>query len=179
MAWLDDLYDEAGNLISKAGDLAGQISYDNILGKNPESGSMEDIAQSLLNKNYDPESSLFNRVTEGGPPPSMGDISAALKKDPNVDYNTIPSTVPNPVNREGEPEPVPETFVPSEYTMNMPAKLEMQYGGPQKRRNPDRVGGPPVETYGRQRMQLNANTEEEERRKRIMIASLRNSNMVI
>ena len=172
MDWLDDLYDEAGNLIKQA-------SFDNVFGETPESGSFMDIGQSLLNPNYDPESSLFNRVTEGGPPPSMGDISAALKKDPNVDYNTIPSTVPNPVDRSNEPEPVPETFVPSEYTMNMPAKLEMQYGGPQKRRNPDRVGGPPVETYGRQRMQLNANTEEEERRKRIMIASLRNSNMVI
>ena len=158
MAWYDDLYDEAGNLIKQA-------SFDNVFGETPESGSWEDIGQSLLNPNYDPESSLFNRVTEGGPPPSMGDISAALKKDPNVDINTIPSTVPNPVDRSNEPEPTP--FVPSEYQMNMPAKMEMEYGGQQKRRNPDRVGGPPVETYGaqRQRLVLDDGSEEEERRR--------------
>ena len=57
--------------------------------------------------------------------------------------------------------------------MNMPAKLEMQYGGQQKRRSPDRVGGPPVETYGtqRQRMVLDDGSEEEERQR--MIAALR------
>jgi hypothetical protein len=162
MDWLDDLYDEAGNLIKQA-------SFDNVFGETPESGSLMDIGQSLLNPNYDPESSLFNRVTEGGPPPSMGDISAALKKDPNVDINTIPSTVPNPVDRSNEPEPTP--FVPSEYTMNMPARMSGTNTYNVPTREVGMVGGKP-NLYGRERMVLDDGSEEEERRR--MIAALRN-----
>ena len=156
--WYDDFLDGASDLASKA-------SFDNVFGETPESGSLMDIGQSLLNPNYDPEKSLFRRVIEDGPPPSMADISAALKKDPNVNMDTIPSTVPNPVDRTNEPDPEP--FVPSEYVMKMPAKMRMEYGGPQKRREVGRVGGSPVKTYGTQRMQLNANTEDEEEMARI------------
>ena len=154
--WYDDFLDGASDLASKA-------SFDNVFGETPESGSFMDIGQSLLNPNYDPEGTLIGRVLRDAPPPDMSDI---LNNPDNPN-----ETPPNPVDRTNEPEPTP--FVPSEYTMNMPAKMEMQYGGPQKRRNPDRVGGPPVETYGtqRQRLVLDDGSEEEERRR--MIAALR------
>ena len=157
--WYDDFLEGASDLASKA-------SFDNVFGETPESGSLMDIGQSLLNPNYDPEKSLFRRVIEDGPSPSMADISAALKKDPNADMDTIPSTAPNPVDRTNEPDPEP--FVASKYTMNMPAKIRMNYGEPQKRTEVGKVGGSPVETYGkRQRLQLNANTEEEEEMARL------------
>jgi len=162
MDWLDDLYDEAGNLIKQA-------SFDNVFGETPESGSWEDIGQSLLNPNYDPEGRLLGRVLKDDPLPSVGDISAALEKDPNVDYNTIPSTVPNPVDRSNEPEPTP--FVPSEYTMNMPARMSGTNTYNVPTREVGMVGGKP-NLYGRERMMLDDMSEEEERRR--MIAALRN-----
>jgi hypothetical protein len=149
--WYDDFLDGASDLASKA-------SFDNVFGETPESGSLMDIGQSLLNPNYDPEKSLFRRVIEDGPPPSISDISAALKKDPNVNMDTIPSTVPNPVDRTNEPDPEP--FVPSEYVMNMPAKMSMDIAGVPRKREVGMVGGKP-------RMQLNANTEEEEEMARL------------
>ena len=142
---------------------------DELFGKTPESGSWEDIGQSLLNKRYDPEGHLLGRVLRDAPPPDMSDI---LNNPDNPN-----ETPPNPVDRTNEPESEP--FVFSDYTMKMPAKMEMQYGGPQKSRNPDRVGSAPVENYGtqrRQRMVLDDGSEEEERQ--IMIAALRNRNMV-
>ena len=141
---------------------------DELFGKTPESGSLMDIGQSLLNPNYDPESSLFKRVTEGGPYPSMGDISAALKKDPNVDYNTIPSTVPNPVDRSTEPEPTP--FVPSDYTFNKPARISETNTYTVPDEEVGMVGGK-ANVYGRERMVLDDGSEEEEIRR--IIAALR------
>lgn len=148
--WYDDLLDGASNLASKA-------SFDNVFGETPESGSLMDIGQSLLNPNYDPEGTLIGRVLREAPPPDMSDI---LNNPDNPN-----ETPPNPVDRTNEPDPEP--FVPSEYVMKMPAKMRMEYGGPQKRREVGRVGGSPVKTYGTQRMQLNANTEDEEEMARI------------
>lgn len=58
--WYDDLLDGASNLASKA-------SFDNVFGETPESGSLMDIGQSLLNPNYDPEGTLIGRVLREAP----------------------------------------------------------------------------------------------------------------
>jgi len=141
--WYDDLLDGASNLASKA-------SFDNVFGATPESGSLMDIGQSLLNPNYDPEGTLIGRVLREAPPPDMSDI---LNNPDNPN-----ETPPNPVDRTNEPDPKP--FVPSEYTMNMPAKMSMDIAGVPRKREVGMVGGKP-------RMQLNANTEEEEEMARL------------
>ena len=141
--WYDDLLDGASNLASKA-------SFDNVFGETPESGSLMDIGQSLLNPNYDPEGTLIGRVLRDAPPPDMSDI---LNNPDNPN-----ETPPNPVDRTNEPDPEP--FVPSEYVMNMPAKMSMDIAGVPRKREVGMVGGKP-------RMQLNANTEEEEEMARL------------
>lgn len=141
--WYDDLLDGASNLASKA-------SFDNVFGETPESGSLMDIGQSLLNPNYDPEGTLIGRVLRDAPPPDMSDI---LNNPDNPN-----ETPPNPVDRTNEPDPEP--FVPSEYTMRMPAKMSMDIAGVPRKREVGMVGGKP-------RMQLNANTEEEEEMARL------------
>tara|TARA_R110002049_G_scaffold3126_1_gene24492 strand:+ start:77 stop:535 length:459 start_codon:yes stop_codon:yes gene_type:complete len=141
--WYDDLLDGASNLASKA-------SFDNVFGATPESGSLMDIGQSLLNPNYDPEGTLIGRVLREAPPPDMSDI---LNNPDNPN-----ETSPNPVDRTNEPDPEP--FVPSEYTMRMPAKMSMDIAGVPRKREVGMVGGKP-------RMQLNANTEEEEEMARL------------
>lgn len=141
--WYDDLLDGASNLASKA-------SFDNVFGETPESGSLMDIGQSLLNPNYDPEGTLIGRVLREAPPPDMSDI---LNNPDNPN-----ETPPNPVDRTNEPDPEP--FVPSEYTMRMPAKMSMDIAGVPRKREVGMVGGKP-------RMQLNANTEEEEEMARL------------
>ena len=141
--WYDDLLDGASNLASKA-------SFDNVFGATPESGSLMDIGQSLLNPNYDPEGTLIGRVLREAPPPDMSDI---LNNPDNPN-----ETPPNPVDRTNEPDPKP--FVPSEYTMKMPAKMSMDIAGVPRKREVGMVGGKP-------RMQLNANTEEEEEMARL------------
>jgi|VirMetMinimDraft_7_1064189.scaffolds.fasta_scaffold183067_1 hypothetical protein len=141
--WYDDLLDGASNLASKA-------SFDNVFGATPESGSLMDIGQSLLNPNYDPEGTLIGRVLREAPPPDMSDI---LNNPDNPN-----ETPPNPVDRTNEPDPEP--FVPSEYTMRMPAKMSMDIAGVPRKREVGMVGGKP-------RMQLNANTEEEEEMARL------------
>jgi hypothetical protein len=109
-----------------------------------------DIGQSLLNPNYDPEGTLIGRVLREAPPPDMSDI---LNNPDNPN-----ETPPNPVDRTNEPDPEP--FVPSEYTMRMPAKMSMDIAGVPRKREVGMVGGKP-------RMQLNANTEEEEEMARL------------
>jgi hypothetical protein len=141
--WYDDLLDGASDLASKA-------SFDNVFGETPESGSLMDIGQSLLNPNYDPEGHLLGRVLRDAPPPDMSDI---LNNPDNPN-----ETPPNPVDRTNEPDPEP--FVPSEYTMKMPAKMSMDIAGVPRKREVGMVGGKP-------RMQLNANTEEEEEMARL------------
>ena len=141
--WYDDFLDGASNLASKA-------SFDNVFGATPESGSLMDIGQSLLNPNYDPEGTLIGRVLREAPPPDMSDI---LNNPDNPN-----ETPPNPVDRTNEPDPEP--FVPSEYTMRMPAKMSMDIAGVPRKREVGMVGGKP-------RMQLNANTEEEEEMARL------------
>ena len=123
---------------------------DELFGKIPESGSLMDIGQSLLNPNYDPEGTLIGRVLREAPPPDMSDI---LNNPDNPN-----ETPPNPVDRTNEPDPEP--FVPSEYTMRMPAKMSMDIAGVPRKREVGMVGGKP-------RMQLNANTEEEEEMARL------------
>ncbi len=124
--------------------------FNKLFGATPESGSFSDIAQSLLNKRYDPEGHLLGRVLRDAPPPDMSDI---LNNPDNPN-----ETPPNPVDRTNEPDPKP--FVPSEYTMNMPAKMSMDIAGVPRKREVGMVGGKP-------RMQLNANTEEEEEMARL------------
>ena len=158
MDWLDDLYDKASSLINKAD--ANEFFGVNKADLFNDIGSIDDLKKNAL-----------GRALRG----VNADTSGA-----GIDKNRKPmygSTDPADIEVDEEPKPVEEEirepFVPSEYQMNMPAKLEMQYGGQQKRRSPDRVGGPPVETYGtqRQRMVLDDGSEEEERRR--MIAALR------
>ena len=163
MAWYDDLYDEAGNLVKRAGDLAGQVSYDNILGETPESGSWQDIAQSLLNPVYDPEGRLLSRVLKDEPL-SMAEIGENQQKDSMADPER------NTVVRDREKEEAnKKPFSPSSYTIPAPAKLSMPtYTVPDK--EVGRVGGN-VNMYGRKRMMLNDTTEEEEMRR--MAAALR------
>ena len=153
MAWYDDLLDGASNLASKA-------SFDNVFGETPESGSFMDIGQSLLNPNYDPEGTLIGRVLRDAPPPDMSDI---LNNPDNPN-----ETPPNPVDRTNEPEPTP--FVPSEYTMNMPARMSGTNTYNVPTREVGMVGGKP-NLYGRERMVLDDGSEEEERQR--MIAALR------
>ena len=141
--WYDDFLDGASDLASKA-------SFNNVFGETPESGSLMDIGQSLLNPNYDPEGTLIGRVLRDAPPPDMSDI---LNNPDNPN-----ETPPNPVDRTNEPDPEP--FVPSEYVMNMPAKMSMDIAGVPRKREVGMVGGKP-------RMQLNANTEEEEEMARL------------
>ena len=124
--------------------------FNKLFGATPEAGSFSDIAQSLLNKRYDPEGHLLGRVLRDAPPPDMSDI---LNNPDNPN-----ETPPNPVDRTNEPDPKP--FVPSEYTMNMPAKMSMDIAGVPRKREVGMVGGKP-------RMQLNANTEEEEEMARL------------
>ena len=124
--------------------------FNKLFGATPESGSFSDIAQSLLNKRYDPEGHLLGRVLRDAPPPDMSDI---LNNPDNPN-----ETPPNPVDRTNEPDPEP--FVPSEYVMNMPAKMSMDIAGVPRKREVGMVGGKP-------RMQLNANTEEEEEMARL------------
>jgi len=141
--WYDDFLDGASDLASKA-------SFNNVFGETPESGSLMDIGQSLLNPNYDPEGTLIGRVLRDAPPPDMSDI---LNNPDNPN-----ETPPNPVDRTNEPDPEP--FVPSEYVMKMPAKMSMDIAGVPRKREVGMVGGKP-------RMQLNANTEEEEEMARL------------
>ena len=124
--------------------------FNKLFGATPESGSFSDIAQSLLNKRYDPEGHLLGRVLRDAPPPDMSDI---LNNPDNPN-----ETPPNPVDRTNEPDPEP--FVPSEYVMNMPEKMSMDIAGVPRKREVGMVGGKP-------RMQLNANTEEEEEMARL------------
>ena len=152
------------DLLDKASDLANKVKYDNVFGETPESGSFMDIGQSLLNPNYDPEGTLIGRVLRENPNQGVGGAGVSSDGVTPMYGSSAPET--NPVDRTNEPEPEP--FVPSEYIMQMPAKLKSEFNIPQKRTEVGRVGGSPVETYGkRQRLQLNANTEDEEEMARI------------
>lgn len=147
--WYDDLLDGASNLASKA-------SFDNVFGATPESGSLMDIGQSLLNPNYDPESNLIARVLQENPNQGVGGVGVSSDGVTPMYGSSSPET--NPVDRTNEPDPEP--FVPSEYTMRMPAKMSMDIAGVPRKREVGMVGGKP-------RMQLNANTEEEEEMARL------------
>jgi len=147
--WYDDLLDGASNLASKA-------SFDNVFGETPESGSLMDIGQSLLNPNYDPEGTLIGRVLRENPNQGVG--GAGVSSDGVTPMYGSSDSETNPVDRTNEPDPEP--FVPSEYTMRMPAKMSMDIAGVPRKREVGMVGGKP-------RMQLNANTEDEEEMARI------------
>mgnify|MGYP003647556363 FL=1 len=147
--WYDDFLDGASDLASKA-------SFDNVFGETPESGSFSDIAQSLLNKSYDPEGHLLGRVLRENPNQGVGGAGVSSDGVTPMYGSSAPET--NPVDRTNEPDPEP--FVPSEYVMNMPAKMSMDIAGVPRKREVGMVGGKP-------RMQLNANTEEEEEMARL------------
>ena len=147
--WYDDFLDGASDLASKA-------SFDNVFGATPESGSLMDIGQSLLNPNYDPEGTLIGRVLRENPNQGVGGAGVSSDGVTPMYGSSAPET--NPVDRTNEPDPEP--FVPSEYTMRMPAKMSMDIAGVPRKREVGMVGGKP-------RMQLNANTEEEEEMARL------------
>ena len=147
--WYDDFLDGASDLASKA-------SFDNVFGETPESGSLMDIGQSLLNPNYDPESNLIARVLRENPNQGVGGAGVSSDGVTPMYGSSAPET--NPVDRTNEPDPEP--FVPSEYVMKMPAKMSMDIAGVPRKREVGMVGGKP-------RMQLNANTEEEEEMARL------------
>ena len=136
---------------------------DELVGANPESGSWQDIAQSLLNPVYDPEGRLLSRVLKDEPL-SMAEIGENQQKDSMADPER------NTVVRDREKEEAnKKPFSPSSYTIPAPAKLSMPtYTVPDK--EVGRVGGN-VNMYGRKRMMLNDTTEEEEMRR--MAAALR------
>ena len=138
---------------------------DELFGANPESGSWQDIAQSLLNPVYDPEERLLSRVLKDEPL-SMAEIGENQQKDSMADPER------NPVERDREKEEAnKKPFSPSSYTIPAPAKLSMPtYTVPDK--EVGRVGGN-ANMYGRKRMMLNDTTEEEEMR-RIAAALRRN-----
>ena len=147
--WYDDFLDGASDLASKA-------SFDNVFGETPESGSLMDIGQSLLNPNYDPEGTLIGRVLRENPNQGVGGAGVSSDGVTPMYGSSAPET--NPVDRTNEPDPEP--FVPSEYVMNMPTKMSMDIAGVPRKREVGMVGGKP-------RMQLNANTEEEEEMARL------------
>ena len=147
--WYDDFLDGASDLASKA-------SFDNVFGETPESGSLMDIGQSLLNPNYDPEGTLIGRVLRENPNQGVGGAGVSSDGVTPMYGSSAPET--NPVDRTNEPDPEP--FVPSEYVMKMPAKMSMDIAGVPRKREVGMVGGKP-------RMQLNANTEEEEEMARL------------
>tara|TARA_R100000656_G_scaffold77391_1_gene57088 strand:- start:11390 stop:11848 length:459 start_codon:yes stop_codon:yes gene_type:complete len=138
---------------------------DELFGANPESGSWQDIAQSLLNPVYDPEERLLSRVLKDEPL-SMAEIGENQQKDSMADPER------NTVVRDREKEEANrKPFSPSSYTIPAPAKLSMPtYTVPDK--EVGRVGGN-ANMYGRKRMMLNDTTEEEEMR-RIAAALRRN-----
>tara|TARA_R100001163_G_C4900678_1_gene89432 strand:+ start:108 stop:551 length:444 start_codon:yes stop_codon:yes gene_type:complete len=138
--------------------------FNKLFGETPESGSFNDIAQSLLNKRYDPEGILMARILQEAPAPNMAQIGENLQVDPMGDPNKAP---PNPVVRQ-EVEETP--FVPSDYTMSTPSQMAMPtYTVPNK--EVGMVGGE-ANMYGRQRMMLNDQTEDEEMA--MLIQALRN-----
>ena len=151
-SWYDDLLDGASNLASKA-------SANELFGVN-ESGLFNDIG--LID---DLKKSALGRALRGVDANTSG---AGVNEDGKPMYGSS-DYMPEVEAEELEP------FQSTDYQMNMPAKMEMQYGGPQKSSSPDRVGSAPVENYGtqrRQRMVLDDGSEEEERQR--MIAALRN-----
>ena len=63
---------------------------DELFGVTPESGSWQDIAQSLLNPVYDPEGNLVARILKEAPSPNMAEIGQNLQVDPMGDPNKAP-----------------------------------------------------------------------------------------
>ena len=134
-----------------------------LFGKTPESGSFNDIAQSLLNKRYDPEGSLMARVLQEAPTTSV----AGSNEEGNPMYGSTSMPESNLVDR---PEFKETPFVPSDYTMSTPSQMAMPtYTVPNK--EVGMVGGE-ANMYGRQRMMLNDQTEDEEMA--MLIQALRN-----
>ena len=137
--------------------------FNKLFGETPESGSFNDIAQSLLNKRYDPEGSLMARVLQESPTTSV----AGSNEEGNPMYGSTSMPESNPVVRQ-EVEETP--FVPSDYTMSTPSQIAMPtYTVPNK--EVGMVGGE-ANMYGRQRMMLNDQTEDEEMA--MLIQALRN-----
>ena len=128
--------------------------WDELFGVTPESGSWQDIAQSLLNPVYDPEGSLVARILKEAPSPSMADIGQNLQKDPMGDPNKAP---PNPVKRDLEKEEKNRpSWKPSTNTFKSPDMVTTPiYTVP--RREVGRIGGN-VNMYGRKKQDM---TEEE------------------
>ena len=157
MAWYDDLYDKASNLVSKAD--ANELFGVNDAGLFNDIGLIDDLKKSALGKAL----RGVNADTSG----------AGINDQRKPMYG---STDPADIKVDEEPTPVEEEiiepFQSSDYQMNLPPRIETPiYNVPT--REVGRVGGPPVETYGtqRQRLVLDDGSEEEERRR--MIAALR------
>jgi hypothetical protein len=135
---------------------------DYLFGERPESGSWEDIAQSLLNPVYDPEGRLLSRILKEAPPPSMADIGKNLQQDPMGDPNKAP---PNPVIRDLEQEEANRpAWSPSSATYDAPDMITVpQYEVP--RWKVGMIGGNP-NMYGN--LQKNITEEELEMLSRLL-----------
>tara|TARA_Y100000593_G_scaffold33824_1_gene66501 strand:- start:119 stop:553 length:435 start_codon:yes stop_codon:yes gene_type:complete len=127
---------------------------DELFGVTPESGSWQDIAQSLLNPVYDPEGNLIARILKEAPSPNMAEIGQNLQVDPMGDPNKAP---PNPVKRDLEKEEKNRpSWKPSTNTFKSPDMVTMPiYTVP--RREVGNIGGN-ANMYGRNKQDM---TEEE------------------
>jgi len=128
--------------------------WDELFGALPESGSWQDIAQSLLNPVYDPEGNLVARILKEAPSPNMAEIGQNLQVDPMGDPNKAP---PNPVKRDLEKEEKNKSsWKPSTNTFKSPDMITMPiYTVP--RREVGNIGGN-ANMYGRNKQDM---TEEE------------------
>tara|TARA_Y100001938_G_scaffold54787_1_gene76476 strand:- start:140 stop:574 length:435 start_codon:yes stop_codon:yes gene_type:complete len=111
---------------------------DELFGVTPESGSWQDIAQSLLNPVYDPKGNLIARILKEAPSPNMAEIGQNLQVDPMGDPNKAP---PNPVKRDLEKEEKNRpSWKPSTNTFKSPDMVTMPiYTVP--RREVGNIGG--------------------------------------
>ena len=127
---------------------------DELFGVTPESGSWQDIAQSLLNPVYDPEGNLVARILKEAPSPNMAEIGQNLQVDTMGDPNKAP---PNPVKRDLEKEEKNRpSWKPSTNTFKSPDMVTMPtYTVPRK--EVGRIGGN-ANMYGRNKQDM---TEEE------------------
>tara|TARA_R100001377_G_C3186295_1_gene108697 strand:- start:590 stop:1072 length:483 start_codon:yes stop_codon:yes gene_type:complete len=154
MDWLDDLYDKASNLVSKAD--ANDLFGINEAGLFNDIGLIDDLKKTALGKAL----RGVNADTSG----------AGINKNRKPMYG---STDPAEIPPDEEPTPVEEEirnpFQSSDYQMNLPPRIETPiYNVPT--REVGMIGSKP-NLYGRKRMVLDDGSEEEERK--IIAAILR------
>ena len=128
---------------------------DELFGVTPESGSWQDIAQSLLNPVYDPEGNLIARILKENPNQGIGGAGVSADGETPMYGSSAPET--NPVKRDLEKEEKNRpSWKPSTNTFKSPDMITMPiYTVP--RREVGRIGGN-ANMYGRNQQDM---TEEE------------------